>query len=136
MTSKEGIYHTCRWCKHFIKGCCTLGVFHPVLTDSVYIVAEDGGLSEVIEETLNSKKPDKLIKDLDNLLAGYKVAKAKRDKVRELILEELLEYNDSTLKEELDNAISRLYQERLDNATVTEEIEIDDPEIFFCSRWE
>lgn len=136
MMSNEDMYHICRWCKHFTKGCCTLGVFSPVLVDSVYNVAEDGGLSSVIEETLNSKKPEKLIRELDVLLSGYRVAKAKRDEIRKLILEELLEYNDFVLKEELDSAISRLYQERLDNATVTEEVEIKSPEDFYCSRWE
>lgn len=136
MMNNEDMYHTCRWCKHFIKGCCTLGVFSLVLVDSVYNVAEDGGLSSVIEETLNSKKPEKLIRELDVLLSGYRVAKAKRDEIRKLILEELLEYNDFVLKEELDSAISRLYQERLDNSTVTEEVEIKSPEDFYCSRWE
>ena len=47
-----------------------------------------------------------------------------------------MEYNDFVLKEELDSAISRLYQERLDNATVTEEVEIKSQEDFYCSRWE
>lgn len=134
--SKEDMYHNCRWCKHFVSGCCTLGVFHPVLTDSVYMVAEDGGLSGTIEETLNSNKPEKLYKEVETLLAGYKVAKVKRDAVKKLIEEILLEHNDFVLKEKLDEAISRLYQERLDNAAVTEEVEIADPENFYCSRWE
>lgn len=136
MMSNEDMYHTCRWCKHFIKGCCTLGVFHPVLTDSVYMVAEDGGLSGVIEETLNSNAPDKLYKEMSILLAGYMVGKAKTDKAIKLIQDLILEHNDFVLKERLDEAVSRLYQERLDNAAVTEEVEIKDPESFYCSRWE
>lgn len=130
-----GVYHVCRWCKHYVKGCCTLGVFKPVHTMDVYTVAEDGGLSEVIEETLNSSKPDKLIKALDDLLVKYRVTKARREEVKTLFDDLLPEYNDFVLKERLDEAISRLYQERLDNDVLTEAVEIADPERFYCSKW-
>lgn len=131
-----GMYHACRWCKHYIKGCCTLGVFKPVHSTDVYKVADEGDLSGVIEETLNSSKPEKLMKAMDNLLAQCKVSKAKRAEARNLFEEHLLAYNDFELKERLDEAISKLYQDRLSNDTVKEEVEIVDPERFYCSRWE
>lgn len=135
MINNDDMYHTCRWCRYYIKGCCTLRMFSPVLTDNVYTVAEDGGLSAVIEETLNSNKPKELMKLLDNLLTSYRLSKARREEVRELIEDGLLQYNDFILKEQLDAAVSRLYQDRLDNAAVTEELMIKDPESFYCKYW-
>ncbi len=131
-----GMYHTCKFCKHYVKGCCTLGVFKPVHTLDVYTVAEDGGLSEVIEETLNSSKPEKLMKAMDDLLIQCKVSKAKRIEARNLFEEHLLAYNDFELKERLDEAISRLYQERLEMDVETEAVNIADPESFYCSKWQ
>ena len=135
---REGMYHTCRWCKHYDSGLCYLGMLYPVIENrtAVYGVAEDGGLSGVIEETLNSNKPETILKELDKLLAGWKVSKAKRGEVKKLFDEMIPEFLDFTLKEKLDEVISRLYQERLDNEADTEVVEIKDPESFYCSRWE
>lgn len=136
MTSNEDMYHTCRWCKHYIKGCCILGMFSPVLVDSVYTVAEDGGLSQVIEETLNSLDQKYIIQAIQGACDEQKISKQKRVKILEAFSEAIGQFFDFTAKEALDENISRLYQDRLDNAAVTEEVEIKDPEGFYCSRWE
>lgn len=133
--SVGGMYHTCRWCKNFEKGCCTLGVFRPVLTDSVYTVAEDGGLSAVIEETLNSLDQKYLMQTITEVCDEQKISRQKKVKLMEALDEALRQFFDFTAKEALDDAISRLYQERLDNATVTEEVEIQDPHTFYCKEF-
>ena len=132
------MYHTCRWCKHFNEyGYCMLDQFNVAGFDaSLYKTAEEGHLSEVIEETLNSNKPEKLIRLIDGFLGGIKVSKKNREEVKKLFNEVLPEYFDFELKEKLDENISRLYQERFDNAVFGALVEIKDPESFYCCRWE
>lgn len=129
-------YKACRRCRYYVDKCCTLDMFMPTSEDDIYSIAEEGSLSEVIEETLNSSKPEKILKELDNLLAGWKISKTRRKEVSQLFEEMFPEYNDFTLKEQLDENISRLYQERLGKAIITDEIEIKEPDNFYCSRWE
>lgn len=134
----NNIYKACRRCRYYVDKCCTLDMFMPTFLseDDIYSIAEEGSLSEVIEETLNSSKPEKILKELDNLLAGWKISKTRRKEVLQLFDEMFPEYNDFTLKEQLDENISRLYQERLVKAIITDEIEIKEPDNFYCSRWE
>lgn len=133
----DTMYHTCRWCKHYSgNGACLNPMFEPDNEDNlaVYKVSEEGKLSEVIEETLKSNKPKELIEAIDNYLMG-KVAKKHREAVKKLFEEMLPEYNDFTLKEELDEAIHSLYVKELTEAEALV-VGIRDPESFYCKEWE
>lgn len=130
-----GMYHVCKYCKSYVGGKCVAKVIKPVPEDSVYSVAEDGSLSEAIEETLNSNIPEKLIKAIDDLLEDYRLSQSKRQDVAALFEDMLPEYNDMVLKEQLDSAISVLYQNRLNEIEIPEELDIADPESFYCSKW-
>lgn len=76
MNSKEDMYHCCNYCKYFDKGKCYKGFADLSVTyDVVYSVAENGRLSEVIEEELNSHKPVKAYAAIRNKLTEYGLSK-------------------------------------------------------------
>ena len=65
-----------------------------------------------------------------------KVAKKHREAVKKIFDDMLPEYNDFTLKEELDEAINSLYvKELLYNASALI-VGIKDPESFYCKCFE
>lgn len=137
MISVDEMYHTCRWCKHFESGKCYKGFASKDLSDTVYKVAEEGELAEVIEETLNSGFPKELLEGIKELLTGWKVSKKRIKELEEYFADKLPEILDFGLKEKLDENISVLYQDRIENRIVEDMgLEIDNPESFYCCKWE
>lgn len=133
MTKDEDMYHTCRWCKYFDKGKCYKGFATNTVSDIVYEVAEAGELSGVIEETLNSNFPKELLYGIIALLTEWKISKKRVQELEKYYNEKLPEILDFGLKQALDESISMLYQDRIENKIAEETgIEIDDPEDFYC----
>lgn len=137
MISVDEMYHTCRWCKHFESGKCYKGFASKDLSDTVYKVAEEGELAEVIEETLNSGFLKELLEGIKELLTSWKTSKKRIKELEKYFDEKLPEVLDFGLKEKLDENISVLYQDRIENRIVEDMgLEIDDPESFYCCKWE
>lgn len=133
----DEMYHTCRWCKHFENGMCYKGFASNTVSDTVYKVAEEGELSGVIEETLNEGFPKELLQGIKELLEEWKISKKRIKELEEYFKEKLPEVLDFGLKEKLDENISVLYQDRIENRIAEETgLEINNPESFYCCEWE
>lgn len=135
----DDMYHTCRWCKHFEKGRCYRGFASSVISvnHAIYAVAEEGELSGVIEETLNSSFPKELLRGIINLLVKWKISKKRIKELENYYNEKLPEILDFKLKEKLDENVSMLYQDRLENKIIEVEtgLDINDPENFYCKEF-
>lgn len=132
-----GMYHACRWCKHYIKGMCHKGFASNIVSDIVYKVAEEGELSGVIEETLNSGFPKELLQGIKELLEDWHISKKRIKELEEFYNEKLPEILDFELKEKLDENISVLYEDRIENMIAGETgVKINNPESFYCCEWE
>lgn len=133
----DEMYHTCRWCKYFKGGKCYNGFASNGVSDIVYEVGEEGELAGVIEETLNNGFPKELLEGIKELLTGWKISKKRIRELEKYFDEKLPEILDFGLKEKLDENISVLYQDRIENKIAEETgIEINDPESFYCCKWE
>lgn len=127
----------CRWCKHYRYGKCYRGSFRVVEMGSVYAVADSGQLSEVIEETLHSIKPKEFLQEAEELLTEWKISKKRIEELKRLWSEMIPEFLDFELKQALDEQVSVLYQRELDLSELQlDEIEILEPETFYCKEWE
>ncbi len=133
----DAMYHTCRWCKHFKDGKCYVGFASKDLSDTVYNVSEEGELAGVIEETLNNGFPKELLEGIKDLLTGWKISKKRIKELEEYFADKLPEVLDFGLKEKLDENISVLYQDRIENRIIEDiGLKINDPESFYCCKWE
>ena len=128
--------HRCRWCKYYDSGCCYRGKMYTTDIGDVYKVAEEGKLSEVIEETLNSNKPTEIIEQIDTKLLEWGVSEKRRKEIKKVFEDNLPEYFDFTLKPELDEAISKLYQTQLDVDELHDIIEILESDEMVCNFFE
>jgi hypothetical protein len=126
----------CRWCKHYQRGNCTRGALRAGEIVSVYDVAESGKLSEVLEETLNNVKPEEFLQEAESLLKSWKVSSKRIEELKKLWEEMIPDFLDLTLKQELDEQISILYQQEIDKHNPSDEIQILNPESFYCKEWE
>ena len=133
----DAMYHTCRWCKHFKDGKCYVGFASKDLSDTVYNVSEEGELAGVIEETLNNGFPKELLEGIKDLLTGWKISKKRIKELEEYFADKLPEVLDFGLKEKLDENISVLYQDRIENRIIEDiGLKINDPESFYWCKWE
>lgn len=124
----DEMYHTCRWCKYFKGGKCYNGFASNRVSNIVYTVAEEGDLDGFTKE---------LLEGLKELLTGWKISKKRIKELENYFDEKLPEILDFGLKEKLDENISILYQDRIENKIAEETgIEINDPESFYCCKWE
>lgn len=132
------MHHVCRWCVHFYNGKCFRGIISTDNTvEAVYSVAESGRLSETIEETLNSIKPQPFERELKDKLKEWGLSGKRIEEFWKLFTECLGEYLDMKCKPELDEKISVLYQTYAeDYETKSRGVEIKDPESFYCKEWE
>lgn len=139
-TDYESLYHTCRWCKWYQDGKCVNEAFAGTQMDAegVYQVAEDGRLSGVIEETLHSVDTSKLEHDLREVLQSFKLSDKRLKAFFEAFGECLTEFYDMSLKEKLDEAVSRLYQGDAETRGTEFKgggVEIADPTTFYCKEF-
>lgn len=100
-------------------------------SDEVYLVAEEGHLSETIEEVLGSMKLTSF-NDLEHTLRDWGVSN-KRIKEFNTVFKECYEKFSEDLKEVLNEQVSLCYQNRLDRKV--EGVIISNPEDFVCKDW-
>ncbi len=134
----ERLNHVCRCCKWYQDGKCINKAFAGAQADTmgVYQVDEDGRLSGVLEETLHSVDTSKMEHDLREVLQRLKLSDKKIKEFFAAFRECLTEFYDTSLKEELDDAISRLYQNAAENrGTESYSVEIADPSTFYCKEF-
>lgn len=134
----ESLYHVCRWCKWYQGGKCINEVFAGTQIDAegVYQVAEDGRLSGVIEETLHSVNTSKMENDLKEVLYDFNLSDKRIKEFFKAFGECLTEFYDMRLKDELDEAVSMLYQKDAEKrGTEFSGIEIADPTTFYCKEF-
>lgn len=127
----DEMYHNCRYCKYNLNNkCVRMGVvFENTGSNSVYQMAEDGRLYEAIEESLQPPKFDYL----KILLDEYKLSQKRKAEILKTV-EEDLESNKNNLITDIDEGVSRL----LLNSEVdsVEDLELIDPESFYCKYFE
>lgn len=126
----EMMYHNCRWCRHNVKGSCVKSseVFEGSAIDSLYEIAESGKLSEAITEGLKFPKFEKL----ESLLAEYGISQKRQAEILKTVKAELEEFIP-TLVEGVDESVSRLI---LSYEADVEDLELKDPESFYCNYFE
>lgn len=138
MSKIDDMYRVCRWCKWYSDGKCFNEAFSQAEAETlgVYQVAEDGRLSEVLEETLGSVKTTEIEREIVSKLEEFKLS---NKRIQELILtfrKALEEFLAVDCKEGLDEAISKLYQEDAESRGKSSEgIEISDPRTFYCKEF-
>ena len=78
-----------------------------------------------------------MLEGIKELLTGWKVSKKRIKELEKYFIDKLPEVLDFGLKEKLDENISVLYQDRIENRIVEDMgLLIDDPESFYCCKWE
>ena len=125
------MYHNCRWCRYNVKGGCVKSseVFENPVIDNSYKLAEDGKLSEAIEEGLKFPEFEKL----QSLLAEYGISQKRRAEILKMVKAELEEFTP-TLVEGIDESISRLILSY--EADDLLDLELKDPESFYCKHFD
>lgn len=127
----DDMYHNCRWCKHNLNDRCVRlsKVFMSTGVNSAYQMAEDGRLFEAIGESLKAPK----FEYLESLLDEYKLSQKRKAEILKTIGEDL-EMNKNNLIEDIDEGVSRLFL----NSEVdgVEDLELIDPEAFYCKYFE
>lgn len=133
---KDNWQKCCRWCHYYYNGKCfnksVIASFSEDSINTMYEVAESGRLSEVIEETLHSVKLSEF-KELEYKLREWKVSEKRIKEFNDLFMECYSQFTDFTLKEKLDEDISRCYLNFESNQT--DGVEIFNPEEFCCRDW-
>ena len=135
------MYHTCRWCRWALKNKGDVACGNPIFLQwlqelPIHEVAEEGKLSGVIEEAYNSVSRDKIFHELETKLRSYKMSEKRIKEVKSLVDGLLNEWLDYGVKYELDEKVSQLYQNWLKEQDQNAEIEITDPDNFYCCRFE
>ena len=130
--------HCCRYCHYYSNGKCwnkDLSIVGEEVMN-VYSVSEDGYLSETLEETLNGED---LVKEfmysVESILDKWNISQKRKKEFEEHFIQKWSEFADFQLKEELDEQVSKCYQNHLSDVDVDEGIEIFDPENFCCKDW-
>lgn len=133
----EDRFKTCRYCRYYKCGKCYNPKVISLHTNSVdvYDVSESGSLSGVLEETMHSCSTVEMLSELTDLLEKWKVS-AKRIKEFEKTFNEVLDqWLDFSLKDEIDEAVSGLYQDRIDNQDFSSGVEIENPSEYSCKEF-
>lgn len=126
----EEWYHNCRWCRHNHNGKCTKTseIFESPVSDELYELVENGELSEVIKEGLKLPKMSKL----ENLLQWYGISQKRQVEILKAIREELEDFTP-TLVVEIDSSVGCFIVNAVRKSA---ELELKDPENFYCKYYE
>lgn len=131
MDKFDEMYHNCRWCKHNVADKCVkmCEVFENTGSNSAYQMAESGKLYEAIEESLAKPK----FEYLKDLLQEYGISNKRYKEILKTI-EKDLDMNKNNLIADIDEGVSRLL---LNNEVDSvDELELMDPESFYCKYFE
>ena len=135
MSNTEDLYHCCRWCKWYYEGECHNENFNNAVDfDAIWAVAEEGRLSGVIEETINSISTEKIERELEKTLQRFNLSGKRVDEALQVLRDMLPEWLDFECKPKLDEEISRLYQKAADESGGGG-VDISDPESFYCKEF-
>lgn len=126
----EEWYHNCRWCRHNHNGKCTKTseIFENPLSDELYELVENGKLTEAIKEGIEPPK----MRKIENLLAWYKVSKERQKEILQAIRDEMEAYLP-TMVQELDSTVGCFI---VNSVSKSVELELKDPENFYCKYYE
>lgn len=135
--SNDNWLHCCRYCHYYESGKCYK---QNIITSGeelrVYAVAENGYLAQTLEETLNNEELLKrFMFGVESILDKWNISQKRKKEFEEHFRQEWSEFADFQLKEELDEQVSKCYQNHLSDVDVDEGIEISDPENFCCKDW-
>lgn len=135
--SNDNWLHCCRYCHYYESGKCYK---QNIITSGeelrVYAVAENGYLAQTLEETLNNEELLKrFMFGVESILDKWNISQKRKKEFEEHFRQEWSEFADFQLKEELDEQVSKCYQNHLSDVDVDEGIEISDPENFCCKEW-
>lgn len=136
VNSDDSWQRHCRWCKHFINGCCYNSKMNESFTDNntLYEVSESGQLSEVIEETLQDVKLEEF-RELEYKLREWRLSEKRIKEFLELFKNCYDDWSVS-LRDTLDENISRIYLNYASETSESEGVSISDPDNFCCEEWE
>jgi hypothetical protein len=124
------IYHNCRWCRFNNNGKCVKSsvVFERSVSAELYDLVESGKLSEAITEGLKLPKMSKLV----NLLASYGISQKRQKEILQAVGAELEDFIPAMVVG-IDDSVSQLIINAEANA---EDLELIDPESFYCKYFE
>ncbi len=126
----DDMYHNCRWCRYNDKGKClkSSDVFNSPANKDLYKLSEDGILSEALQEGLSFPKMIKV----KSLLKEFGISQKRQNEILKAVGTEL-EDSIPTIIEGLDESVSQLLNKQ---NTVSEDLELKDPESFYCKYFE
>lgn len=129
----------CRYCHYYEQGKCYK---KNIITSGeelrVYAVSENGYLAQTLEETLNNEELLKgFMLSVESILDKWNISQKRKKEFEEHFRQEWSEFADFQLKEELDEQVSKCYQNFFDEPSgeCYEGVEISDPENFCCKEW-
>ena len=124
------MYHNCKWCRYFEGGKCSKSsdIFDRSVRDELYELTESGKLSDAIKESVKIPKLSKL----ERTLAWYDISQKRQKEILQAVRAELEEFIPD-LAERIDDSICRLISNMDGKA---EDLEIRDPESFYCKYFE
>lgn len=123
----------CRYCHYYQNGKCYKNIVSTEETAPVWKVAEEGHVSEVIEETLGSVKLTPF-RELEYKLREWKISE-KRIAEFNSLFKECYDQWVQEVKPELDVAIDKCYQNHINDHAFDSGVYIEDPERFCCKEW-
>lgn len=130
----------CRWCHYYQNGKCwnrDIALNYSDNPFNVYSVSENGYSSQAIEEVLNTDRlVNMLMYSLMEKFDEWKLSGKRKGEFVQHFKECWGEFADVHLKEELDEAVSIVYQKYLDtDGAEFDGTYIDSPEDFCCKEW-
>lgn len=134
----DDMYHCCRFCHHYVNGKCFNQNMMESFCDSpssVYKVAEEGRLSAVLEETFHSVKKNTVVEEIVTLLRDYKLSEKRVKEVKDSLVNSIDQWFDFEVKDKIDEEVSELYQDAVENMTEVDGVEIINPSEHYCKDW-
>ena len=137
--SNDSWLRCCRYCHYYEQGKCYK---KNIITSGeelrLYAVSENGYLAQTLEETLNNEELLKgFMLSVESILDKWNISQKRKKEFEEHFRQEWSEFADFQLKEELDEQVSKCYQNFFDEPSgeCYEGVEILDPQSFCCKDW-
>lgn len=131
-------FKTCRYCRYYECGKCynkKIMSFISGAKPEIYDVSESGRLSDTIRETAGSCDTKGMKKELIDLLKKWKVSSKRIEEFEHTFDEVLEQWLEFSLRDDLDEAISILYETSVDTDNTTEGVEISNPSEYSCKEF-
>ena len=132
--TKDDWQKCCRWCHYYKNGKCIKDNVSIDETAPVWKVAEEGHLSETLEEFFGSVKLEEF-RELEYLLRGYNLSEKRIREFNDLFRKCWEDFSQNTLKTELEENVAKCYQNHIEDNTTSDGLYIEDPENFVCKDW-